>query len=271
MQMERALAWKYTFPVRKRNDMNLKAVIVEDELASRETLAVYLSKYCPDVQLMGTAESVSTGIELINRVKPDIVFLDIEMPRGNAFDLIEQVGDIDFDIVFVTAFSNYAIRAINLSASYYILKPVDIDELVKAVEKIKESRSGKGPSVKHSNILAENLRSTSSQQRKIVLPLMEGFEVLPVSEIIRCEANDNFTDFHISNRKKMMICRTLKFYEEVLSESGFMRVHKSHLVNMDHVKKYLKGKGGQLVMADDSVIDVSPQKKPELMKWFGEV
>jgi two-component system LytT family response regulator len=248
--------------------MKLKAIIVEDELASRETLSVYLSKYCPDVELAGMAESVTTGLELIQRAQPDIVFLDIEMPRGNAFDLLEQLGEVDFDIVFVTAFSNYAIRAINLSASYYILKPVDIDELVNAVEKIRKSRADK-QTHKPTKVLIENLHNGKGSH-KIVLPLIEGFEVIQVKEIIRCQANDNFTDFHIAGKKKMMICRTLKFYEELLAESGFMRVHKSHLVNMDHVKKYLRGKGGQLVMADESVIDVSPQKKPELMKWLGE-
>jgi two-component system LytT family response regulator len=248
--------------------MKLKAIIVEDELASRETLSVYLSKYCPDVELVGMAESVTTGLELISRAKPDIVFLDIEMPRGNAFDLLEQLGEVDFDIVFVTAFSNYAIKAINLSASYYILKPVDIDELVSAVEKIKKSREEK-LSHKPTKVLIENLHNANGSH-KIVLPLMDGFEVIQVKEIIRCQANDNFTDFHIAGKKKMMICRTLKFYEELLNESGFMRVHKSHLVNMDHIKKYLRGKGGQLVMNDESVIDVSPQRKPELMKWLGE-
>jgi two-component system LytT family response regulator len=250
--------------------MQLKAVIVEDELASRETLATYLGRYCPDVELAGVAESVSTGIELIKKVKPDIVFLDIEMPRGNGFDLLEQVGEVNFDTIFVTAFSNYAIRALNLSASYYILKPVDIDELVNAVEKIRKARSSKD-GYSPTKVLVENLHSGGRQQSKIVLPLMDGFEVLQVKEIVRCQANDNFTDFHFTGRKKMMICRTLKFYEELLCESGFLRVHKSHLVNLDHVKKYLKGKGGQLVMSDDSVIDVSPQKKADLVSWLGTV
>ena len=247
--------------------MQLKAIIVEDELASRETLAVYLSKYCPDVQLMGMAESVSTGLELINRAKPDIVFLDIEMPRGNAFDLLEQLGDVDFDIVFVTAFSNYAIKAINMSASYYILKPVDIDELVNAVEKIKKSKTEK-KQLRPTKVLLENLK-TNEGHHKIALPLLDGLEVVQVKDIVRCQANDNFTDFHFRDKKKMMICRTLKFYEELLTTSGFLRVHKSHLVNLDHIKKYLKGKGGQLLMDDESVIDVSPQKKEELMSRIG--
>ena len=249
----------------------LKAVIVEDELASRETLAVYLQRYCPDVELVGMAESVSTGIELINKTNPDLVFLDIEMPRGNGFDLLEQIGNVTFDTIFVTAFSNYAIKALNLSASYYILKPVDIDELVNAVAKVKEARKTK-QAMRPTQVLVENLHSTGGKQHsKIVLPLLEGFEVLQVKDIVRCQANDNFTDFYFSNGKKMMICRTLKFYEELLSESGFMRVHKSHLINLDHIKKYLKGKGGQVVMADDSVVDVSPQKKQDLIQWFGTV
>lgn len=245
----------------------LKAIIVEDEKISREILAGYITKYCTNVTVVAQADSVLSGIEAIKKHKPDIVFLDVEMPKGNAFDLLEQVGEIDFETVFVTAFSNYAIQALNYSASYYILKPVSIDELIGAVEKIKIQKQKNQVAV-HTKILLENLQKTNLQNYKIVLPTQEGFEVVAVNEIIRCEANDNFTDFHFVSGKKMMICRTLKFYEELLSNSAFMRVHKSHLVNLDFVKKYIRGKGGQLTMSDSSMIDVSPNKKDELLNWF---
>ncbi|MBS1636109.1 MAG: response regulator transcription factor [Bacteroidetes bacterium] len=245
----------------------LKAVIVEDEPMSREILAGYIAKYCPDVTVVGTGDSVATGIEAIRKHKPDILFLDVEMPKGNGFDLLEQVGEIDFETVFVTAFGNYAIQALNYSAAYYILKPVSIDELILAVDKIKTQKQKNQLSL-HTKVLLENIRGGNSQDCKIVLPLQDGFEVVKVRDIVHCKANDNFTDFHFVSKSKMMICRTLKFYEELLGESGFLRVHKSHLVNLDHVVKYTRGKGGQLTMADGSVIDVSPNKKDELMEKF---
>ena len=242
----------------------LTAVIIEDEQASRELLATYLSKYCPDVTLLAQADSVKPGLEAIRKHKPDIVFLDVEMPKGNAFDLLEEAGEINFETVFVTAFGNYAIQALNYSAAYYILKPVSIDELVAAVEKIKKQKE-KNQVALHTRVLLDNMKNQNAQNFKVVLPLMDGFEVVPVKDIVRCEANDNFTDFHFVSRPRMMICRTLKFYEQLLTESGFMRVHKSHLVNIGYIKKYTRGKGGQLTMSDSSVIDVSPNKKDELL------
>lgn len=247
--------------------MKLKAVIIDDELASRATLANYLGKYCPDVEVAGFGDSVKTGLEVIREKKPDIVFLDVEMPYGNAFDLLEQADEITFETVFVTAFSHYAMKAVNFSAAYYILKPIDIDELVSAVEKIKESREKNKYSFQ-TKILMENLHTVNKQLQKIVLPLMEGFEVIQVKDIIRCQANDNFTDFYLTTGSKTLICRTLKFYESILIDFDFLRVHKSHLINLQHVKKYLKGKGGQLIMADDSIVDVSPFKKQELLERF---
>jgi len=245
----------------------LKAIIVEDEAMSREILAGYLQRYCPDVTLVAQADSVNTGIAAIKKHKPDILFLDVEMPKGNGFDLLEQVGEIDFETVFVTAFGNYAIKALNYSAAYYILKPVSIEELITAVERIKQNRKKSMASV-HTKVLLENMQSNQLQNYKIVLPLQDGFEVVNIKDIVHCKANDNFTDFHFSNKQKKMICRTLKFYEELLSESGFMRVHKSHIINLDHIVKYTRGKGGQVTMADGSVIDVSPNKKDELMEKF---
>jgi len=247
--------------------MKLKAIIVEDEAASRETLANYLSKYCPDVALVAQAESVKEGLVAINEHHPDIVFLDVEMPYGNGFDLLDEVKDIDFATVFVTAFSNYAIKALNMSASYYILKPVDIDELIAAVEKIKEEKENDGHSF-YSKVLAENLNTANKLEHKIVLPQMNGFEVIRVKDVIRIQANDNFSDFHLVDGTKKVICRTLKFYEELLADFDFLRVHKSHLVNLQYVHRYIKGKGGQLVMSDNSEVEVSQNKKKQLLDRF---
>lgn len=245
----------------------LKAIIVEDEEASRETLKNYLSKYCPDVNLMAMAESVQQGKQAIEKYNPDIVFLDIEMPYGNAFDLLEQLDDIDFEIVFVTAYSNYAVKALNMSAAYYILKPVDIDELVNAVEKIKKCKED-DKEVFHTKILMENIKRSHQQNQKIVLPQLDGFEVVEVKDIIRCEAQDNFTKFYMMDGSKHLICRTLKFFEDLLTDYDFLRIHKSHLVNVQYITQYKKGKGGQVKMTDGSMVDVSNARKEELLARF---
>ncbi|MFN8207021.1 MAG: LytTR family DNA-binding domain-containing protein [Bacteroidales bacterium] len=247
--------------------MQIRAILVEDEAASRETLHNYLGKYCPDVQVVAEASNVTEGLKAIKTHQPDLVFLDVEMPYGNAFDLLSQVENPGFETIFVTAFSNYAMQALNFSASYYILKPVDIDELIKAVEKVKLSLREKKDNV-HTQVLLENIQIENKQLRKIVLPLAEGFEVVRVNEVIRLEAEDNFTRFWLVGGRKMLICRTLKFYENLLTDFDFLRVHKSHMVNLQYIRQYLRGKGGQLVMEDGAVVEVSANRKQELMERF---
>jgi two-component system, LytTR family, response regulator len=244
----------------------MKAVIVDDEKHSRQILANYLLKYCPDVDVLGFGESVATGLEAIRKFQPDVVFLDIEMPYGNGFDLLAKAGEINFETIFVTAFDNYAIQALNQSAAYYLLKPIDIDELIKAVDKIRNERSGDNY-VQHAKILLNNIGKGGPQ--KIMLPTMEGFEIVNISTIIYCEAVDNFTRFHFETGQPLMICRTLKYFEDVLREHKFMRIHRSHLINPDYVVRYSKGKGGSVTMKNDRELEVSPNKKEELLALFG--
>lgn len=244
----------------------MKAVIVDDEKDSRQILANYLLKYCPDVEVMGFGESVATGLDAIKKFQPDVVFLDIEMPYGNGFDLLTKAGDITFETVFVTAFDNYAIQALNQSAAYYLLKPIDIDELIKAVDKIRKERSNDNY-VQHAKVLLNNIGKGSTQ--KIMLPTLEGFEVVDIASIIYCEAVDNFTRFHFEAGQPLMICRTLKYFEDVLREHRFMRIHRSHLINPDFVVRYSKGKGGSVTMKNDKELEVSPAKKEELLSLFG--
>ena len=247
--------------------MQLKAIIVEDEEASRTTLNNYLTKYCKNISVLEMADSVQTGLAAIKKHQPDVVFLDIEMPYGNAFDLLESLDKVDFEIIFVTAYRDYAIKALNLSAAYYILKPIDIDELVAAVTKITEHKK-EGEEVFHSKILMDNIKTNNIQHKKIVLPQMDGFEVVNVNEIIRAEANDNYTNFYLTNGKKYLISKTLKYFDELLTEFDFIRIHKSHLVNLQYITKYVKGKGGQVRMTDDSYVDVSATRKKELLERF---
>ncbi|PCJ26540.1 MAG: DNA-binding response regulator [Flavobacteriales bacterium] len=245
----------------------LKAIIVEDEEASRITLNNYINKYCTNIEVLDMANSVQTGIEIINKHQPDVVFLDIEMPYGNAFDLLESLDNINFEIIFVTAYRDYAIKALNLSAAYYLLKPIDIDELISAVDKIVE-RKKEGEDIFHTKILMDNIKSNSIQHKKIVLPQMDGFEVVNVSEIIRAEADDNYTNFYLVSGKTFLVSKTLKHFDELLSEFNFVRVHKSHLVNLQYITKYIKGKGGQVRMSDDSYVDVSITRKKEFLARF---
>ena len=245
--------------------MQLTAIIVDDELDSRETLRNYIGKYCPQVDLLAECANIMEARGAILKHQPQLVFLDIEMPHGNAFDLLEQWGEIDFEIIFITAFSQYAVQAFNLSAAHYILKPVDIEELEKAVAHVKELISKKDK-LSRANILLENMAALNSQNRKLVLPLMEGFDVVKMSDILYCEAQDNFTCFYFLDGKKSLICRNLKFYETALSEFGFCRVHRSHIVNLDYVKRYIKGKGGSVILENGKEIMVSNNKKEELIR-----
>ena len=247
----------------------LRAILIDDESISRSTLRTYLERYCPDVEIVAEGDGVEAGLSAIRKHQPDLIFLDVEMPYGNAFDLLEQVENITFETIFVTAYSQYALKALNLSAAYYLLKPVDVDELVEAVGKVKENMQ-KNQQAFHTRILVENLKTIQQQARKVVLPVMEGFEVVKVKEIMRCQANGNFTDIYLQEGKKKMICRPLKHFEEILTEAGFMRIHRAHLINLEYVMGYIRGKAGQVRMEDGTELQVSASYKKELMAHFDQ-
>jgi len=244
----------------------MKAVIIDDEEDSRKVLANYLAKYCADIEVCGFGASVATGKEVIEKHNPDVVFLDIEMPYGNGFDLLDSIKEITFETVFVTAFDHYAIQALNQSAAYYLLKPISIDEIVNAVNKIRTERS-EANYTHHSNVLLDNIRTPVNQ--KIMLPTMEGFEIVTINTILYCEAVDNFTRFYLEGvANPLLICKTLKYFEEILKEHRFIRIHRSHLINPDYVIRYTKGKGGSVTMKNNKELEMSAEKRQQFLGMF---
>jgi two-component system LytT family response regulator len=244
---------------------SIRALIADDEQSCRETLRHYISRYCNQIELVGEAYDVRDCVVKIRALKPELVFLDVEMPFGNAFDVLEQTAGVLYKTIFVTAFSEYAMRALNASASYYLLKPLNIDELIRAVEKVQNQEEQ--PQEVQSGIIRENL--SSGKIRKILIPTLSGFEVLKVDEIIRISGNGNYTDLHLSGQRRKTVSRVLKYFDELLQADGFLRVHKSHLVNMDYAVAWHRGKGGFLELSDGSEVEVSPQKKQDVLTRLG--
>ena len=242
--------------------MKLKAILVEDEAKSREILKNYILKYCPKVDLVGEASNIEEGLVLIRNHSLDLVFLDVEMPYGNAFDLLDKVGDRQFETVFVTAYSHYAIEALNAHASYYLLKPISIDKLIEAVDYVYAIKE------KENSLQNTVLQPVNAQVNgKITIPVQNGFEVLEIADILYCQADDNYTNIYLTDRKKL-VSKTLKYFEQILAKNGFARVHKSYLVNVNAVIEYKKGKGGSVVLPNGKEVMVSPSRKKELLAYF---
>lgn len=242
--------------------MSLNAIIVEDEANSREILRNYISKYCPSVQLLGEASSIKDALTLIGSNSLDLVFLDVEMPFGNAFDLLDQLPDRTFETVFVTAYDHYAKDALNNHAAYYLTKPINIDELVNAVAYVETVRE------KEASLEGEVLSTKfNGVEGKLTLPQQDGFQVLNIADILYCKADDNYTEIYLLN-KKILVSKTLKYFEDALKNDPFARVHKSFLVNVNEVVKYKKGKGGSVVMSNGKEVMVSASKKKDFLSYF---
>lgn len=251
--------------------MGIKSIIIDDEKNSRETLKAFLKNYCPEVEVAGEAGSAEEGVTLLQNSCPALVFLDVEMPLGTGFDLLENLEGHDFRVIFTTAHEKYAIKAIRFCALDYLLKPINLSELKAAVSKIHLDSHDNHPrsrNKKQLGIFVDNAQNAHQQHNKIVLPTSDGFEVIEIKEVIRCEADQNYTHFFLTNGHKVLVSRTLKEYEELLSDYNFIRIHQSHLINIIHIQRYIKGRGGYVKMSDDSIIEVSRRKKEELMKRF---
>ena len=245
----------------------IRTIVVEDVRKNRELLKHMIQKYCPQVEVVGEAESADAGYEVIQALQPDLVLLDIEMPHGSGFDLLCKFQDIDFEVIFVTAFDQYAIKAFKFCAMDYIMKPVDIDELVAAIEKVGKKIAGQQKS-ENFHYLIDHLRNGGPEHHRIAVPTLYGQKFIPITDIIRCEASGKYTVFHLRQRQQLMASKNIKEFEELLSEHKFFRVHHSHMVNTEHIMEYRKGTGGYLVMSDSSSVDVSVRKRDDFLRFM---
>lgn len=243
--------------------MKITAVIVDDERIAREVLRNYLTKYCPQVELLGEAQNIKEAVPLIAETRPQLVFLDVEMPFGNAFDVLEATQEYPYETIFITAFSQYSLQALNRSASYYILKPIDIRELILAVNKVAESLE-KAEELNRNRILLENLKLKPEKQQ-LILPTMQGFDVVKTEDILRLQADGNFTQVYLTDGSKNMVCRFLKHFDDLL-EHPFVRVHRSHIININFVKSYHKS--GTATLSDQTEIEVSGSFREHFLKVF---
>ncbi|MBE0648476.1 MAG: response regulator transcription factor [Bacteroidales bacterium] len=244
----------------------IRALIIDDEQEGRNTLVNMLSSFCKNVEIVGMAEDVKSGLLAIEKEKPELVFLDIHMPDGTGFDLLQQIPEVNFKVVFVTAFDQYAMKAIKFSALDYILKPAEPEQLIDAVAKLKQHPSDFGMISKQISTLFRNKNGFE----RITLPTFEGLRFIVLKDIIRCEADNNYTNFFLSSGEKVLVTRTLKEYDETLSGLDFIRVHQSHLVNSKYIDRYIKGDGGSIIMTDGSNVEVSRRRKEDFLKKMAE-
>jgi two-component system LytT family response regulator len=242
----------------------ITALIIDDEPYCLEVLSTLLQKYCPQVRLLSTCSSGPEGLKAIRELQPSLVFLDVEMPRMNGFEMLEQLPSINFALIFTTSYDQYALKAFRFSALDYLLKPIDREELQKAILKVADSRQP--PMAQQLEILLQKIGQPAAVVNRVALPSMEGLQMVPVEAIISCESDSNYTIVLLKDKQRFVVSRTLKEIEEMLTDYPFVRVHHSFLVNLNEVSKYVKGEGGYLVMSDGSTVDVSRSKKEMLLK-----
>ncbi|MEL7341937.1 MAG: LytTR family DNA-binding domain-containing protein [Bacteroidota bacterium] len=252
----------------------VRAVIVEDEKNSQELLKELITEYCEGVEVVDIAGNVAEALEALEVNKPDLIFLDIELPDGDGFQVLEQAKEVNFDVIFTTAYDQYAMRAFKFSATDYLLKPVDIEELQAATARVvekqsKEEEGGEGQSDKI-EALIRNIRNMQQPFKRIVLPTTNGFTVVNPDDIIRCESDRNYTFIFLMDGRKILVSRTIKEYDEMLSDYNFFRIHQSHLINLKYLKNYTRGRGGYVELTDGSTLDVSARRKSEFLKRMSQ-
>ena len=243
----------------------IRTVLIDDEPNSIKVLRRLLETCCPEIEIIGKADGVDSALQVIRTSGPDLVFLDIEMKKGNAFDLLNQLLPLTFQVIFVTAFDNYAIRAFKYSAMDYLLKPVNVDELQKAVDKA-ISRSREKLDILQIKTLLENVGNLHLASQKLAVPTVNGLNFVSISNIIRLEARGNYTGIHLDNGECFVATKNILEYDSVLPDSIFYRVHHSHIINLQKIQKYQKGRGGYIIMEDGSSIEVAIRRREDFLK-----
>lgn len=243
----------------------IKTVLIDDELDSNRILQMLLENFCPSVRIVGTADGVEAATSLIREVRPDLVFMDIEMTEGNAFDLLNRLQPIDFHVIFVTAFDNHAVRAFKYNAIDYLLKPVNIRELCAAVEKISGKYTGNNVLERVKGLL-ESLNGTDTGDRKMAVPTVTGLSFVSLKDVIRLEARGAYTVIHLKDKTTVNAAVPIREYEDMLPEGVFFRIHHSHIINLNRIKSYQKGRGGFVTMEDGSFIEVASRRREGFMQ-----
>ncbi|MDQ3190734.1 MAG: LytTR family DNA-binding domain-containing protein, partial [Bacteroidota bacterium] len=238
----------------------ITSIIVDDEAKAREGLRKLLDKYCPEVSVIGMASSVDEAVTLISARQPELVFLDIEMPNGNGFTLFERVKTLNFEIIFTTAYEEYAIKAFRTAAIDYLTKPIDFRHLQEAVLRFK-SKQKVQLKQQQIQLLIENISNNPKEFNKIALPAMDGYTFVKIAEIVNLEAEGNYTNVFMLNNEKLLVSKTMKWFGELLPQETFYRCHKSHIVNLNLIKKFTKADGNQLLLENGRIIDVSERNK----------
>ncbi|CAN5555624.1 LytTR family DNA-binding domain-containing protein [soil metagenome] len=244
----------------------IKAIIIDDELSSLQNLQQKLEEFCPTVQVIATAQKPEEAILLINHHKPDVIFLDIEMPKMSGFRMLEELGEADFEIIFTTAYNHYAIEAIRIAAFDYLLKPIAIKELQQTVDRLNEQRNYQ--TKEKIDILKSSMNEKRTQEDKIAISTSEGLEFIPIKNILHIESSSNYSKIYFNNEKTLMVTKLLKDFEDMLIPYHFYRIHNSHLINLNYIQKYLRGNGGRVIMQDGTTIEVARRKKEEFLKMI---
>jgi len=242
----------------------IRVIIVDDEPYCCDALSILLERYCPQVEVTGRFHSAAEALEPIRQQRPQLLFLDIEMPRMNGFELLEKIKDISFELIFTTSYDQYAIKAIRFSALDYLLKPIDREELINSLQKVEQRL--RSPLPQQIDLLFEKLQHPAHVFSKIAIPTMEGLQMVAVASIIHCASDSNYTILTLKDQPRVIASRTLKEIEELLEEYSFLRVHHSSVVNLNEVSKYVRGEGGYLVMSDGSAVNVSRSRKEGLLR-----
>lgn len=245
----------------------MNTIIVEDEAKQLELLINLIQKHLPELRIVATADAVSTGLSAIRQYQPDLVFLDVEIKGGTSFDLLEQFPNLDAAVIFTTSFEQYAVQAFRLSAVDYLMKPIDEAELINAVDKAR-ARIQAADGIRHLELLLRNYRNTEPEDLKIALPTQKGYDFVQPNDIVRCESDNTYTTFYLTDQRKVVVSRTLKNCEQMLAPFTFCRVHNSSLINLNYITEYVRGEGGIVIMADGSEVAISRRRKEHFLQLF---